>query len=269
MRWVLLASLTLMLGPSLRVQGHERRIDTWLVVGPFANANGKGFNKDYLDGEGRAAPAIGAKVGDKAWMLMDDRIYCRNQDDYIDLSTWFMPRRPGAPAGGNEHVLAYAHVYVWSPAEEPVFLWVGASDGFKAWLNGKPVATLEVGERQPIRDEHKYPVTLAAGWNRLLVKSANDYRIWGFYAKLGDAAGRPVEGLEYSIDTPEGPLGVTTPRMPTGYTGWPYIWLTVEGIKPLHSVPSASPFRFMAKGGRPPYNWAVSGGQLPPGLWLS
>ena len=249
-------------------QAHERRINTWLVIGPFPSPNFEGFRTDFINGENKVSPSLGGISGGKQWIALDDRLYCRNQDDYVDLSTFFMPRRPGAPAGGNEHVAAYVHTYVWSPIDQDNQLQIGASDGLKAWLNGNLVMSLEPVERQPIRDQHQALVRLKAGWNSLLIKSVNAFRIWGFYARLADAQGRPLDGLEYCIDTPEGALMVSTTELPKGYTGWPYVELTVRGVKPLHSVPSASPLRLMARGGKPPYTWSLVDGKLPPGLLL-
>jgi hypothetical protein len=246
-----------------------RRINAWLVAGPFPCANDAALGTDYLGGETAAAPQSGAAAGGRTWQPMDDRVYCRNQDDYIDFSTWFLPSRPGAPAGGNQQVLAYAHAYVWSPAAQALKLRFGAADGARVWLNGGLVAYVPMTDRQPLRDQFVYDVNLQEGWNRLLVKVGNRARIWGFYAGLTDAAGAPVTGLEYAVDAPAGALAITTSQLPDGYTGWPYRWLTLDAAAPHPSVPSASPVRMLAKGGTPPYRWSVTAGALPPGLSLA
>ena len=247
---------------------HERRINTWLINGPHRNIGDSGFDTDYLDGETTVTPAVGDSAGSTSWLVMDDRLYCRNQDDYVDLSTFFLPSREGAPSGGNEWVVAYAHVYIWSPEAQPYRLLFGASDGAKVWINGHLIATYPIADRQPLRDESALEIMLQSGWNRLLIKSANRWRIWGFYAIIADTDGDPVNDLEYSVDEPSGPLAITTAAMPYGYTSWPYVWLTIDGVTPNHSVPSASPFRFIATGGLPPYSWEIVDGSLPPGLSL-
>ena len=89
---------------------------------------------------------------------------------------------------------------------------IGADNAFAAWLNGDPVA--ESKEGTPNRDATKTPVTLARGWNRLLLKIANRQsgRL-GFYCRLCDAKGGAIPGLVYSTEA-GGPLRVTTASMP-------------------------------------------------------
>ena len=239
MRWMMkqFGLIGWMFMVALTAGAHERRINTWLVNGTYADADQSGLNTDYLVGEASVAPGLGAASGGKLWRLLDDRLYCRNQDDYVDLFTFFMTERDGVAAQPNEHCVAYAHCYAWSPVSGSYKLLIGASDGLKAWVNGSLVATLATADRQPLRDQNSYSITLNAGWNRLLVKSANKFRIWGFYAKIADAAGNPASGLDYSVDSPAGTLNVTTTALPKGYTGWPYIWLTVAGVTANYNVP--------------------------------
>src|SRR5690606_10757380 len=106
--------------------------------------------------------------------------------------------------------------------------------------------------RQAMRDVDRVPVTLESGWNRLLLKVANAHGIWGFYARLCDADGAPLDGLEYATDAPEGDLRVTTAALPRGYAEWPYLWLQLdipeaERKNTLAEIeannPSASPLR--------------------------
>lgn len=249
---------------------HERRITTWLVLGSFPSTASDRLEAPFIDNEATVEPVLGMVQNGKTWTWMDDRSYCRNFDDYIDLFTWFMPGRPGAPAGGNENVAAYAHTYVWSPITQSAVVRIATSDGMKLWLNGTLIVNDKgeiPGGRQPRRDKYAYNITLNAGWNRLLVKSVNLMQIWGFYVKLCDSAANPLNGLEYSADAPTGGLAVTTPELPKGHTGWPYVWLAIN-YQPYHSAPSASPFRLQAKGGKPPYAWSVVSGHLPAGIIL-
>ena len=46
------------------------------------------------------------------------------------------------------------------------------------------------------------PITLEAGWNRLLVKDCGRWGYWGFKLRLGAADGAPLKGLEYSTKEP-------------------------------------------------------------------
>ena len=254
----------------------SRGINRWLVIGPFPNADYSAFDADLID-EANCEPALEQEIGGLRWKEFDDRLYCRNYDDYCDLYMFFHPSRSGAPPGGNEWKVAYAHTYVWSPEAKSVQLLVGSNDGFKAWVNGKLVSSVNGQFRQAARDQDKVPVKLEAGWNRLLLKLANAYRVWGFYARLVDGENKKLEGLEYSTRPPTGDLEVITSTLPCGYTEWPFIWLALD--IPLaeqkntlaeieQNTPSASPWRFEAAGGTPPYQWKVADGELPSGLSL-
>ena len=274
--WILVGMAMTFPRAGLAAESMSRSINAWLVAGPFDNTDYGGFNRDFI-GATTVQPAPGKMAGDRRWLAFDDRLYCRNYDDYNDLYTFFHPKREGGPGGPNEWAVAYAHTYVWSPGEQACQLRVGSNDGFKAWLNGREVASVEGKIRQALKDHDRIPITLQAGWNRLLLKVANAHGLWGFYARLSDDEGRPLEGLEYSIHPPEGALAVTTSALPKGYTDWPYVWLKLnippdvaKRIWPLAvqkaNNPDASPWRLSAKGGTPPYRWAVVEGALPDGL---
>ena len=249
----------------------ERRINTWLVCGTFESKDEKDFAMDLI-GAANISPSPGQESAGKPWLVCDDRLYCRNLDDYVDLYTFFNPVRSGGPAEETNFRTAYAHTYVWSPAAQSVRLLLGANDGYQVWLNGELLRSTPGMMRTAARDEDEIELQLAEGWNRLLLKIQNGRGIWGFYAKLADANGNNLDGVEYSVAPPAGDLRVVTDSMPTGYTDTPYVWLQISGnqhqVSPTR-VPSASPFRLSAAGGKPPYRWKVgSGSRLPPGLYL-
>ena len=77
---------------------HARRINSWLVNGPHASKGPSALETEFVGNERDLRPSI----GDSNWHFMDDRLYCRNQDDYVDLFTFFMPDRSGAPRGGSD-----------------------------------------------------------------------------------------------------------------------------------------------------------------------
>jgi hypothetical protein len=256
-------------------------INTWLVIGTYGNdKSNSGYDKDYI-GEADAQPVEGADAGGRVWRYFDDRLFSRNYDDYQDLFSYFKVKR-------NESVaakVAYAHAYIFSVVPQSGQLRFGADNEFKAWLNGKLVASST--ESKPHRDMVRADVSLTKGWNRLLVKIANqeDGR-FGFYARVCGPDGMPIPGLIYSTADGHGKLAVCTKEMsdigsgntPKAFTEWPYVGADVEsGVSPkllpyLRLKPEfmmhGSPFFLSASGGSPPYRWALADGKLPAGLTI-
>lgn len=254
----------LIAGLTSTAQEPARRLCAWAVLGPFA------ADSDGARLEGAALrPVIGTEACGKTWRYFDDRLYCRNYDDYVDLYTCFMDAREGGPGGGTDHKLAWCGGYVWSPVARVVSLRFSANDTACVWLNGALVLN-QSDVRQAIRDESATSVSLEAGWNPVIVRVANDRRNWGFYFNLTGTDGKRLDGLEYAADDPAVAPGleVLNPALPTGYNKQPYVWLDVRnpGGKFPGENPSASPLRLMARGGNPPYAWEIDG--LPEGLSL-
>ncbi len=236
------------------------RITTWAVLGPFPE--GKPVQE-----AGQLAPRLGAKASGKEWRYFDDRLYCRNQDDYNDLYTFFMKGRMDGPGSGTEHKSAYCGGYLWSPCAQEVLLWFSVNDRGRVWLDGEVV--FEQSEtRQAMRDTASKPVHLSQGWNRILAAIENDRRIWGFYLGFTDSQGAALQGTEWSIEGPGNAPAIETQALPKAYDGQPYVWLSVRnpsGKYPWDNA-SASPYRMLACGGTPPYTWMAEG--LPPGVSL-
>ena len=238
-------------------------INTWLVAGTFDNdGNDSGFERDWID-EKNTAPSEGSKAGVHTWSYFDDRLFSRNYDDYQDLFSYFKVKL-GQPVAAK---VAYAHVYVHSAATQKAQLRVGADNQFKAWLNGKRVASST--ESTPYRDSVKAEVELQQGWNRLLLKIANrqDGR-FGFYARLCKLDGTQVPGLTFSVNC-GGKLAVSTKRMaaaktsamPAAFREWPYVGASVFRatgntqvvVDSLHEPRIAmASLRFCAHGSRRP-----------------
>ena len=150
-------------------------IKDWLIAGPFAIQDPvKDIDQDFLGGEGVVAPAD----GQKGWRFLRADIDTQSRHDhnegtcgqsYVDFVFAygkFSVDGPGVKVEGDfNNKAAYAHTYLFSPAEAKVQLQI-PFDGAAAkyWLNGKP-ALLDSKNRGKATE-----ATLAAGWNRLLVK---------------------------------------------------------------------------------------------------
>jgi hypothetical protein len=258
-------------------------INTWLVLGTFDNdAGNSGFDRDWL-GEASVQPPAAVPGVPKSWRYFDDRLFSRNYDDYQDLFSYFRIKLE-PPLKSVAAKVAYAHVYIHSEQNQNAQLRIGADNEFKAWVNGSLIAshTQAATERDQIRSE----VRLETGWNRLLLKIANqeDGRL-GFYAKICDAQGRQLPGLTFSPEGGTGKLACSVPeppgeyagKLPAAYRQWPYVQANAMDVAnpqygPLRKPPLAmqsSPYILTAHGGTPPYRWSLLAGKLPAGLQLS
>ena len=243
-------------------------LNTWLVLGPFAEQQAIELARDILD-QLRPAPVEGQPGGGEAWAYFDDRLFSRNYDDYQDLFSFYRLRRGRSIAGR----VVYAHTYLFSPAAREAQLRIGGDIHVRAWLNGKGVADLTA---MPRRDAAALPISLEAGWNRLLVRIANQQEgRLGFYARICDASGAALPDVVPSPDGPAGPLAVATRgmpgepnKLPVAWAGWPYVGLDATGDTDTRFGPLRRPdltaraaaFQFTARGGQPPYRWEMAEG---------
>jgi hypothetical protein len=283
-------------------------INTWLVNGLYDNSTGNsGYTTAHI-AETTVTPHYNQTDGGKTWKYFDDRLFSRNYDDYQDLYSYFKVKQSVSVAAK----VVYAHVYIHSLTAQSGKLKIGADNEFKAWLNGtlatsstasSPTAGSpstwgnEASETQQNsgKDFVSATVSLNAGWNRLLLKVANQSAgRFGFYARLTNSAGDTgLPGLTYSTEGGSGSIGIasvdmletSSGSMPVAYREWPYV-----GAKPDESKINAtvdrdgipltdflknrklmmqsSPFYLNAYGGTAPYSWYSVSGALPRGLRL-
>jgi hypothetical protein len=104
---------------------------------------------------------------------------------------------------GNSRV-AYVKTSIKSPRKQQVVLELGSDDGNKAWLNGKLVHANNIA-RAAIPGSDKAKITLNEGWNKLMLKITQNVGPWEFCARIRNADGTKVEGIEIDCFH-EGPL---------------------------------------------------------------
>jgi hypothetical protein len=155
----------------------------WLLNGYYTNTTTTTrMTTDYLGGEASVNPTAGSTSGGKTWVAYT------SLTSYIDLM---------ANYGAVSYAAAYGFVDVYSPTAQTVNMWMGSDDGIKVWVNGNVAWDNDV-RRPYVADQDKTTVALNAGWNRVLAKSTQSTKTWGFSVKFCDSNGNAVPGLAYS-----------------------------------------------------------------------
>ncbi|OPZ85686.1 MAG: hypothetical protein BWY76_01303 [bacterium ADurb.Bin429] len=157
----------------------------WLLLGAFQDEDGTGLEKAYIP-ETTVLPSHDETLAGNTWVSY------AAPTPFVDLTERLSP---------VSNTIAYAHVYLKSPAEMDATLVFGSDDGIAMWLNGAPVYSLRV-RRAADPNQARLPVHLRVGWNRLLVKVDQGTGSWGFYLRLQTREGQPLTGLAYALDNP-------------------------------------------------------------------
>ena len=156
--------------------------NVWLILGPFDNNGGIGYNTAYI-AEDTTQIDMTAKyegLGEQiSWKKFADDAF----DGFIDLGKDINWR------------VSYTWTTITSPDEREVQFRFGSDDEGKVWLNGKEVFAKPNGGWAVV-DDSIIPVTLKAGKNTVLVKVCNGELSWGFYLRITDADGKPYDDLK-------------------------------------------------------------------------
>jgi hypothetical protein len=148
--------------------------DAWMIIGPFDNTNGAGFETQYPpEEETDFTKEYAGKERHVKWF----RPKGGQMDGFVDLASLL---------GRVNWAVAYAATCVQSPETREVQLRIGSDDDVKVWLNGELVLSRNV-DRPATPDQDIVPVTLQEGQNQLLLKVCNRLYSWGFYARITDS----------------------------------------------------------------------------------
>ncbi|MBU4488274.1 MAG: tetratricopeptide repeat protein [Candidatus Omnitrophica bacterium] len=172
---------------TLELINQKQLIKDWLVIGPFANDDGKGFETAYPPEKG-----IDIKVsykGKNDMTISWTRPY-KGEYGYVDLDKIFAPN--------NDKTVAYALIDIVSPAKKQVQFKVGSWDTMTIWLNGNVICNQRSGF-WVILDQFVVNAELNEGSNQVLVKICEDTKDWGFYFRVTDMNGNPVSDLKYAV----------------------------------------------------------------------
>jgi hypothetical protein len=145
----------------------------FLVVGPFDNADHRGFYEAYAP-EREANPSA-SYIGTGGQRVTWQRVQT-DESGFVDLEKLLKPK---------EWVVAYAVTHLYSERPRVARLLLGSDDGARVWLNGEPVwAAIEV--RGADADKDRFEVMLRKGWNRLLIKVEQGQGGWGVRIRATD-----------------------------------------------------------------------------------
>lgn len=177
-------------------------IRDWQLIGAFDNDQGRGFHAVHppeeavdFDAEPRGV------LLPVRWRPVD----AIDRTGLVRLSEMVSPDR---------WVVGYLVTHVRSDTPRDVTLRMSTPTGTKVWLNGQLVLSQERLARGAT-DNVVLPVRLEAGWNRLLVKSAQDASgAWTFGGRFTELDGSPLTGLVYDAD-PHEPVEIEAREAPT------------------------------------------------------
>jgi hypothetical protein len=172
------------LATEVDVAAHFGFIRHWLLIGPFDNSDGAGFEQTFPP----------EKNVDLAGIYPDKKgkpsrwIACSTTDPYgvVDLNK---------ALGKHMGAAAYAFTAILSPTERSVHIRAGSQNAIKLFLNGKQIFFREEYHHGMQMDQHIGTGTLRAGRNEILIKICQNEQTddwaqnWSFQARICDQAG--------------------------------------------------------------------------------
>lgn len=168
--------------PLVRARGV---LSSFQVLGPFDNESGKGFRTPFPPESGidLARPVDGVRV----------KVNWRP----LPRASWLGSALFGETLWPTSPAVGYLVTWIRAPHATKAFLRISSESPTRAWLNDGLVMS-EEQLRGGTDDNLVAPVALAAGWNQLLVKSAQGDEDWWLRARFTDAEGVSLPGLEES-----------------------------------------------------------------------
>lgn len=161
--------------------------DKWLILGPFDNAGGIGYNTAYI-------PENATQIDrTKKYESIAEQIRWEKSED--DTINGYISLGDDVDWG-----VTYAFATVTSPDAREAQFRFDSDDQGKVWLNGKQIFKHTKAFSAEI-DKYIIPVTLKPGKNNILVKVCEETQGWGFYLRITDTDGKPFEDLK--VNSPE------------------------------------------------------------------
>ncbi len=158
----------------------------WCVIGPFDNAEQKGFDTAFPpEKEIHLQESYEGKSGRVKWTEFT------STDDYGKLDF-------NKPLGMQKEVTAYAVTTFDAPAERDAELRLGCKNAWKVWLNGELLFSRDEYHRGQQMDQYKMKCRLKKGANTVLVKCCQDGQKedwtveWEFQLRVCDSTGTAI-----------------------------------------------------------------------------
>ena len=164
-------------------------IKDWMLIGPFDNISGSGFNTVFPPEENTdyTEKFIGKDAIPIFWFPNKSTDYV----PWINLKMNF----------GFDEAVYYANSYVYSPQKQDVQLRLGTSGSFKLFLNDNMIIS-EEEETNNGNDSFIVNTKLEEGWNKLLLKiGQSEIESCNFLIRITDETGTPIKDLDYTSDT--------------------------------------------------------------------
>lgn len=171
--------------PAVKAAYPEQKhfINKWLILSEFT------FGENDFGGDPQTAAA------DKAFMPKEGDLDgtqpapkgTKWEEKLFDGAT------PGEiDLGTTEHATAYAVAWLNCPeAISNAKLLVGSDDYIKVWIDGKLVHSYNADRRSAEVDQDSVSgISLAKGYNRIVVKCVNVVSVWSFYLRFTDKDGK-------------------------------------------------------------------------------
>ncbi len=157
--------------------------DAWLVLGPFDNSGGIGYNTQYIT---ENLPMIDTT---KEYEGKNGKVRWQKTKNISLLGDIRLGKE-------SEWTVAYTFATIHSPEEREVEFRFDSDDQGKIWVNGIDVFTHTKTFTAEI-DNFKFPVKLNAGLNSVLVKVCQETGGWGFYLRITDEDGNTYDDLDF------------------------------------------------------------------------
>jgi len=168
-------------------------IAAWQVVGPFSNEADVALRRD-CGPESRPELAATYRDGEQELRWKEAKAD-RGQVDFAKVFS-----------GGNFQA-AYAAVWVRAAEARRAWVFIDSPNAISLWNGSERILENAVAAPTEARSRRTggleaVPITLAPGWNRLLVKDCGRWGYWGFKLRLGAADGAPLKDIEYGTTEP-------------------------------------------------------------------